>query len=303
MPFLRSNNIDLAYEDSGPQDGPAIVMVMGLAAQLTAWPPAMIRAFNDAGFRTIRFDNRDIGLSQKLDHKKPPNLLVQSALARLKLPVFVPYRLPDMVRDTVGLMQELKIPRAHIVGVSMGGMISQILAARHPDKVASLTAIMTSTNRRGLPGPSPTIMKALFRPGPAPATTEEVVERGVKMWNMIRTQDGGLSEDELRVRVQAAVERSYCPAGQKRQTAAIVATGDLRRWTRRIKSPTLVIHGDADPLVNVAAGKDVAANIRNSRLEIIKGMAHDLPPNHIDRVTSLIINHVQAPTGQESLSA
>lgn len=294
MPTVRANRLEIFYEDSGPASGPVIVLIMGLASQLTAWPPGMISRLNDAGFRTLRFDNRDIGLSQKLDHRRAPNLLLQSALARFRIRTLAPYRLTDMAQDTIGLMDELKIEQAHVVGISMGGMISQILSARYPERVYSLTAIMTSTNRRSLPGPRGDVARLLFRPGPPPKTTDEIVERGMEIWNLIRTRDGGLSDDELRVRVRAAVERSYCPAGQRRQTAAIVETGDLTRWTRRIAAPTLVIHGDADPLVRLAAGQDVAATIKGSRLEVISGMGHDLPPAHLNHITDLIIQHAQA---------
>lgn len=303
MPTIRANRLDLAYEDNGPTDGPVVLLIMGLASQLTAWPPKMLSAMHDAGFRTICFDNRDIGLSQKLDKKRAPNLLLQSALKRLRIPTRAPYRLTDMAQDTVSLMDALEIPQAHVVGISMGGMISQILSARHPQRVTSLTAIMTSTNRRSLPGPRRDVAQLLFNPGPAPKTNDEIVERGMQIWNLLRTTNGGLSDDELRTRIQAAVERSYCPAGQRRQTAAIVQTGDLSGWTRRIKAPTLVIHGDADPLVDVAAGRDVANTIQGSRLEIIPGMGHDLPPKHLDQISSLIIEHARAAGSPSQASA
>lgn len=303
MPTILANHLQITYEESGPQDGPVLLLVMGLAGQLTAWPPEMIQTFSDAGFRTICFDNRDIGLSQKIDDRKAPNLLLQAILKRLRIRTRAPYRLTDMADDAIGLLDTLQIARAHVVGISMGGMISQILSAQHPDRVFSLTALMTSTNKRSLPGPRPDVAKLLFNPGPTPNTTEEIVERGMKVWNLLQTVEGGLPDDELRRRIHAAVERSYCPAGQRRQTAAIIETGDLTRWTQQITAPTLVIHGDADPLVQLAGGQDVAATIQGSRLEVIEGMGHDLPPRHLDRITSLIIDHARTAAGQESVTA
>jgi len=199
-----------------------------------------------------------------------------------------------MARDGIRLLDALNVDKAHIVGASMGGMISQILCANFPERASSLTAVMTSTNKKGLPTASPKLAHLLLRPGPAPKTTEDIIERSMRMWKAIGTPDSGRSDEELRTRVAAAVDRSYCPKGQRRQLSAIIETGDLRRWTRRIKAPTLVIHGDADPLVNIAGGKDVAANIRGSRMEVISGMAHDLPPRHLQTVTQMIIDHAHA---------
>ncbi|MEM7545890.1 MAG: alpha/beta fold hydrolase [Pseudomonadota bacterium] len=291
MPTLRANGIDIEYEESGPSDGVPILLIMGLAAQLTAWPDAMLDDLNAAGFRTIRFDNRDIGLSEKMDGVRVPGVIAQVIMKRLRLRRHRSYTLSDMAADAAGVMDALGLERAHVVGVSMGGMIAQILAATRPDRVSSLTAIMTSTNAPGLPGPRRDVGKLLTNPGPPARTEAQAIERSMAMWRLISTVDGGGTEEDLLARVTRGVQRSMSPAGIRRQTAAIIETGDLRRYTRQITVPTLVIHGDSDPLVNIAGGRDIARIVPGARLEVMEGMAHDLPPRHLPHITGLIGDH------------
>lgn len=298
MPIAKSNDIELYYEESGSKDGEAILLVMGLGVQMIGWPPAMIGRLTDAGYRVIRFDNRDIGLSSRLDGKKAPNVLLQAILAKLRIPGLAPYRLTDMADDTIGLADALGIDRFHLAGVSMGGMIGQIVASRWPERVSSFTAIMTSTNNPRLPGARSDVAKALIAPTEPGATLDDAIERAVGIWTLIGTRDGGPTNEELRARITAALQRSNYPAGIRRQTAAIFGTGDLRKWTRKITAPTLVLHGTEDPLINVAGGKDVAATIAGSKLHLIDGLGHDLPARHLDEIVDRMIAHFRSASGK-----
>lgn len=292
MPQIKANNLTIEYEDIGPKDGPVILLVMGLAAQMTFWPDAMLKALTDAGFRVIRFDNRDIGLTSKLHSKRAPNPIVQVAARLIGFTGLAPYTLHDMVADTVGLMDALKIKKAHLVGVSMGGMISQLLAGTHPDRVASLTSIMSGTLNPRIGGPSPRITVPLFLNRAKANTRDEIIKRSIAMFSLIKTEGDDVSEIEKKLEI--AFDRSYYPAGIRRQLAAIIATGDLRPHVRKITAPTLVIHGSKDPLAPLEGGKDSARNIKGARLEIIEGMAHDLPKKFLPRITALIVDHAKS---------
>jgi pimeloyl-ACP methyl ester carboxylesterase len=300
MPQTFANNLAIEYEEFGPKDGPALVLIMGLAAQMTFWPDAMIKSFVDAGFRVIRFDNRDIGLTAKFHGKRAPNPVAQVAARFIGIKGLAPYTLHDMVADTVGLLDVLKIKKAHIVGVSMGGMIGQLLAGTHPTRVASLTSIMSGTLNPRLPGPSPRLAMSLFLSKPKDKSRDALIARAIDMWSLIRTPDPDDDHSELKAKIANGFERSYYPSGVRRQLAAIIATGDLRPHIRKITAPTLVIHGSKDPLASVEGGKDSARNIKGAKLEIIEGMAHDLPKKFLPRITALIIDHAKAAMGKSS---
>jgi pimeloyl-ACP methyl ester carboxylesterase len=291
MPQVKANNLTIEYEDIGPKDGPVILLVMGLAAQMTFWPDAMLKGLTDAGFRVVRFDNRDIGLTSKLHGKRAPNPIVQTAARIIGFSGLAPYTLHDMVADTVGLMDALKIKKAHIVGVSMGGMIAQLMAGTHQNRVASLTSIMSGTLNPRLPGPSARVTVPLFLNRPTATTRDALIKRAVDMWSLIRTE--GDDHSEIEAKLAHAFDRSYYPAGVRRQLAAIIATGDLRPHVRKITAPALVIHGSKDPLAPLEGGKDSARNIKGARLEIIEGMAHDLPKKFLPRITALIVDHAK----------
>ena len=292
MPQVKANKIMIEVEDMGPKDGPVILLVMGLAAQMTFWPDAMLNELTKAGFRVVRFDNRDIGLSGKFHGKNAPNPVVQTAARLIGIKGLAPYTLHDMVADTVGVLDALKIKRAHFVGVSMGGMISQLLAGTHPSRVASLTSIMSGTLNPRVGGPSPRITVPLFLNRPKANTRAEIIKRSIEMWSLIRTE--GDDHSELEAKLEKGFDRSYYPAGIRRQLAAIIATGDLRPHLKKIMAPTLVIHGSKDPLAPLEGGKDSARNIKGARLEIIEGMAHDLPKKFLPRITALIVDHAKS---------
>lgn len=294
MPQLSANKLRIEYDEVGPREGPAVVMIMGLAAQMTFWPDALIKSLAGAGFRVITFDNRDIGLSSKVHGKNAPNPIAQVAARFVGIRGLAPYTLHDMVADTIGLMDALKIRKAHVIGVSMGGMIAQLLTATHGDRVLSLTSIMSGTLNPRLPGPSPRIAMPLFLSRPKDKSRDALIDRAIQMWSLIRTPDPDDDHSELKTKIAIGFDRSYYPSGVRRQLAAIIATGDLRSFIRKIAAPTLVIHGSSDPLASVEGGRDSARNITGAKLEIIEGMAHDLPKKFLPRITSLIIDHMKS---------
>lgn len=303
MPQVPANKLMIEYQETGPKDGPVVLMIMGLAAQMTFWPDALIRDMADAGFRVITFDNRDVGLTTKIHGKNAPNPVAQVAARLIGVKGLAPYSLHDLVQDTIGLMDALKVKKAHVVGVSMGGMIGQLLAGTNPDRILSLTSIMSGTLNPLLPGPSPRLLAPLFLNKPKDKSRNALIERAVKMWSLIRTNDPGDDHSELKMKIASGFDRSYYPSGARRQMAAIIATGDLRPHIRKIKAPTLVIHGSKDPLAPLAGGRDSARNIPGARLEVIEGMAHDLPKKFLVQITGLIIDHIRSAPGRTSRPA
>ena len=294
MALVKANGLEIEVERHGNPANPTALLIMGLAAQLTHWPPAFISSLVDAGFHVVAFDNRDIGLSEKLHTKRAlrPEQMVMASIIGLRR--LAPYRVTDMARDAVGVLDALDIERAHVVGVSMGGMIGQVMGGAHPERLSSFTAIMSSTNNPRLPKADPTITKEIFTVRTRPRSRDELIDRTVRLWEIIGSKNGGYDPSEFRTRIAAAVDRCTYPAGIRRQIAAIIATGDLRRWSRKVKAPTLVIHGTDDPLVPYRGGLDIAANIPNARSELIDGMGHDLPPNYLPTITELVVDHMRS---------
>jgi pimeloyl-ACP methyl ester carboxylesterase len=290
---VKANGITITYEASGnPLDTP-VLLIMGLGMQLIAWPQDLVDGLVEQGYYVIRFDNRDIGLSTKFDHLKKPNL----TLAYLKTLVgwrqSPAYTLHDMADDALGLLDALGIAKAHLVGASMGGMIAQIFAARFASRTLSLTSIMSSSGRRGLPGPTPAARAALMR-GPANgADRKEVVDHAVGVFRVIGSPSFPTPERLLRANIERALNRNVNPAGTARQMVAVVASGDRTPLLRKIACPTLVIHGAADPLVPVACGIDTAEAIPGAKLQVIEGMGHDLPPQLIERLLALLDHHLR----------
>jgi proline iminopeptidase len=295
MPLVKGNGIDIEVEEFGRKSDPAVLLIMGLAAQLTHWPTAFIDGLVDAGYRVIRFDNRDIGLSEKLHAKRALKPVTYMLAARLfGIRSLAPYTLHDMAADAAGVLDALEVDSAHIVGVSMGGMIGQLFTARYPDRAKSFTAIMSSTNNPKLRQADPAIIREIFAARTRPHTRDEIIDRVVHIWGVIGTPDGGNDPKEFRERIAATVDRCNYPAGVRRQIAAIISTGDLRRWTKKITAPSLVIHGTLDPLAPMHGGLDIAATIAHARMELIDGMGHDLPPKFLQRITDLIVAHLRA---------
>ncbi len=283
--------LHIEYESLGNPAHPAIVLIMGLGMQLMAWPDTFCQALVARGYRVIRFDNRDCGLSGRAPGKKRANLLLAMAASALGLPVRTPYTLEDMAGDAVGLMDRLGIGRAHIVGASMGGMIAQVLAAKFPQRVLSLTSIMSSSGNRKVSKPTKPARKVLLSRPADPKNPDSVIEHLVEMFGVIGSPGYPSSREELRSRIGHSVRRAYEPAGTARQLLAIIASGDRRQLLRTISAPTLVLHGADDPLVPLAAGRDTAQNIPGAKLQVIEGMGHDFPEALMPRLAQAIAEH------------
>jgi len=293
---VTANGINIEVEDHGNPEDPAILLVMGYTAQLIYWPMDFVNGLVAEGFRVITFDNRDVGLSYKFDGVRPPHPIRQMVAKRFSPKrQMAPYNLGDMARDAVGVLDALEIDKAHIVGASMGGMIGQLIAADHADRVLSFTPIMSSTNGPGLPGASAEVRKVLMQTARAKARTpDEALELGLAFSSLIASEEGRSRPDERRAMMKLAQERGFYPPGPKRQMAAIIDTGNLRPVAQRITAPTMVIHGADDPLIPSACGADIAANVKDARFELVEGMGHDLPPSKLPAMVDLIAAHCRA---------
>ena len=302
-----SQPMHIEFESLGDPAHPAIVLIMGLGMQLTGWPDDFCQALVARGYRVLRFDNRDCGLSGRGPRGKRANLVLAMAAAALGLPVRTPYTLEDMAGDALGLMDRLGIERAHIVGVSMGGMIAQVLAARFPRRVLSLTSIMSSSGNRRVSRPGKQARRVLLSRPANPKDPESVIDYMVEMFGVIGSPAYPSTTEELRQRLGHSVRRAYEPAGTARQLLAVIASGDRRKLLRTISAPTLVIHGACDPLVPLAAGRDTAAQIPGAALLVIEGMGHDLPAALLPRLVQVIADQCdrsavaqQAPAGRSA---
>lgn len=293
MPTISANNIDIFYEDNGPADAPVILLVMGLGTQMIAWPDDMIRGLIGRGFRVIHYDNRDVGLSQRMDGAPAGNLIWAMVKARFGLPIGPAYSLSDMAQDGIGLLDALGIDKAHVVGVSMGGMIAQLMATLHPERLFTMTSIMSSSGRPGLPGPRADIRKRLMAPRPANPSRDEAIRLGAESLESISFADRKRSHDAFVDMAARAFDRGYYPIGMKRQLLAIIADGSRVERLKSIRVPTLVVHGGADPLVPREGSEDIARLVPGARLEIIEAMAHDLPPSQVAHMVDLISEHAR----------
>jgi pimeloyl-ACP methyl ester carboxylesterase len=274
---ISANGIQLEVEDHGPVTGEPLLLIMGLGMQLVAWHTDFVASLVARGFRVIRFDNRDIGLSQRFDHLGVSNLAINSIKYAVGLKVTGPYTVADMADDTAGLLDALGIQSAHVCGASMGGMIAQQLAVRHPTRVKSLTLMMTSSGSRRLPGPTLKVRSALISRPDNANDIDSVIAHYVRLYKLIGSPRYPASDAYLHERLGMSVRRSYRPQGTARQMVAIAADGNRSALLSRIKVPTQVIHGADDPLVPVAAGHDLAQKIPGAKLDVIEGMGHDLP--------------------------
>ena len=291
--YIEANGIRLAYEEFGRPSDPAIVLIMGLGTQMISWPLSLCKGLAARGFRVIRFDNRDIGLSEKMENAhipRAPSMMLRSTLG---LPLKVSYTLEDMAQDVIGLMDALHLDRAHLVGASMGGMIGQIATARHPRRVLSFTSIMSSSGDPRLPGASREVVRTMVKR--FLGIEQPNLENTMAFQRMIGSPDYLQSDEELKKKVLDSVERSLYPEGYSRHMAAIMASGSRVRLLKKIIVPTLVIHGRDDALVPLECGIDTARHIPHARLEIIDGMGHNLP----EALVPLLLELIAAHAGQE----
>lgn len=291
MPIIEANGIKLAYDVQGDLQGEPILLIAGLGLQLISWPETFCAALGRHGFRVIRFDNRDSGLSTKMRQFGKPNLHMALFKSLFHMPLLSGYTLSDMAKDATGLLDALGIEKAHVVGASMGGMIAQIIATLHPHRVRTLTSIMSTSGRPGLPGPSIEASQALFS---SPRNTHDmnsVIDHFVHLFRVIGSPAYPTPEAVLRKRVIESVVRNVSVSGTSRQMLAVAASGDRSAQLRAITAPTLIIHGTDDPLVPVACGRDTARWIPGAILHEIEGMGHDLPPALELMLADLIAAH------------
>jgi pimeloyl-ACP methyl ester carboxylesterase len=274
---ISANGISLEVDDRGPAAGEPLLMIMGLGMPLVAWPEPLVQMLVSRGFRVIRFDNRDIGLSQHFDTCGLPNLAWAGLRYTMHLRVRAPYELRDMAADALGVLDALGLASAHVVGASMGGMIAQHLAAMQPRRVRSLGLVMTTSGSRRLPQPGLRVRRALLS-RPAGSDAAAVVAHLQRVLRIIGSPAYPPDPALQRQALQAMVERSWHPAGTARQIVAVIADGDRTPLLGRITAPTRVIHGLDDPLVAAAAGRDLVARIPGAAADFLPGMGHDLPP-------------------------
>lgn len=285
---VRANGITIAYESFGDKNREAIILIQGTGATMLHYPSEMCRQLSNKGYRVIRFDNRDIGLSAKLDSLGQPNWEKIFPLIKTCKPAPLPYTLLDMAKDVIGLMDELKINKAHIAGASMGGAIAQLIAIHFPDRVLTLTSISASSGNPDLPAGDEKALKAMTTPPPMTDNKDSLANYLVTIYKALGGTD---NEDILKARAMGHINRSWYPEGTIRQVAAVIIGDncDRRGDLAKLKIPAMVIHGDVDPLVKIEAGREVASTIPGAELCIIKGLGHDISLAYIDEIVSCIV--------------
>lgn len=287
-----ANGIGIEVDDQGPANAEPLLLIMGLGMQLIGWPEELVQLLVGRGFRVIRLDNRDAGLSQQFDHAGVPNLAFGVLRHALHLPVHAPYGIADMAADAVGVLDALGIERAHVCGASLGGMISQHVAASHPGRVKSLTLMMTTSGNRRLPQAQWAVQRALLS-RPDGRDADAVVRHLQRVLAIIGSPAYPPEPERLRLRLQQTVQRAWRPAGTARQLLAVAADGDRRALLKNIAAPTAIIHGEADPLIPVAAGRELAQLIPGAVADWVPGMGHDLPLPLLPRFAERIAANAQ----------
>ena len=287
MPNVIANGIQIEYDTFGDSSFPALLLIMGGGSQMIYWEAEFCDLLADKGFFVIRFDNRDIGLSTKFEDAGIPDMM---AVMKGES-VTPPYTLEDMADDAIGLLDALGIEKANICGASVGGMIAQVVSYRHPERVLSLTSIMSSTGNPALPQIKPEILAEVYKP--VPDEREAYIEHNVNMWRKLWSPGFQFEEKRLRALMAESYDRSYYPQGMARQSAAVMAHGYQRASIASIKATTLVIHGDKDPFMPVEGGKETAELIPGSKLLIIKGMGHDIPKGTWPIIVDTISDHIK----------
>ena len=296
MPLVAANGLQIDAEVHGETGAPVILLIMGLGMPAALWPDAVVQALTGAGYRVVTFDNRDAGGSTRLDGLPVPNVLRAIWRGLRRRPVSAPYTLEDMAADTVGMLDSLGIGRVHVVGASMGGMIGQVIAAKYPARVLSLTSIMSNSGNpeRKIAFGRWKALRAIIHRPPPPDDHEAVVRHLMRVFGVIGSPAFRHELESMRPLFERVARRGLYRAGTARQLLAILATGDRRWLLQGITAPTLVLHGADDPLVPVAAGIDTAAHIPGSRLEVVPGMGHDFPPGLMAQLAGRIAEHCRA---------
>jgi len=283
----KANGIEIEYETFGSRTDPALLLIMGLGAQLTLWPESLCEGLAGQGFFVVRYDNRDVGLSTDFDKSGVPDLMGAFAKLMKGETVDAPYLLADMAADAIGLLDALDIDRAHMAGGSMGGMIAQVIAATYPQRTRSLVSIMSTSGRYGLPAGKPEAVAMLSAQPEGPAR-EQIVAHGIKLRTVISGPGYPTDPAAMRALVERNVDRRYYPPGAARQYLAIMASGPRVDLLKTVKVPTLVLHGEDDPLLPVECGRDVAALVPGAKIETFPGWGHDVPEQMVPKLVSSI---------------
>ncbi|MEP2827640.1 alpha/beta hydrolase [Parvibaculum sp.] len=297
MQSVKANGIAINYEDRGPADGTPILFVNGYSSTMLSWPEELMDGLRDKGFRVIRYDNRDVGKSEKL--KGLPQISDVARAVREGREPAIPYRLADMAADGIGLLDALGIGRAHIMGISMGGMIVQRMAIHHPERLLSVTSVMSTTGNPDLPKASDEAMKAL-QAQPSSEEREDVIRHRMKGRRVYQSPAYPMTDEALYERCAREFDHMYYPEGAIRQYAAIVGDGSRVDELKQVSVPFLVIHGDADPLVPPSGGEDTAKSVPGAKHVVIEGMGHDLPVELCGQYVDLIASHARAAERQQA---
>lgn len=287
--IVQANGIELCYDTFGDPQAPPLLMIMGLASQMIAWDDEFCAQIAARGYRVIRFDNRDVGLSTRFTEAGVPDVLAAFMAVMQGKPINAPYLLRDMADDAVGLLDSLGIDKAHVVGASMGGAVGQTLAIHHAPRLLTLTSIMATTGAPGLPPATPEALAVLFKP--TPADQAAYFASYVQTWKVLRAGSFPLDEARDLARAGQIFARGLNPAGAARQLTAILAAGSRKEALAAVKLPTLVIHGDADPLVPLACGIDTAETVPGAKLLVLKGMGHAMPISMWPQIIDAIAAH------------
>lgn len=298
MPVAQVNGLQLDYELIGDPAAPPLLLVMGLGMPAALWPDEFLQALLARGLRVIRFDNRDSGGSTRLDGVRGMNVPRAIVRALLRRPVPSPYDLDDMARDAAGLLDHLGIESAHVAGISMGGMIAQVLAARQPQRVRSLVSIMSSTGnpQRKIAFGKRWALQAILRAPPPPDDIEAMVQHLTRVFSVIGSPGYPIDPSAVRPHFERVARRGLYREGTERQLLAILGSGDRRAMLRQVAAPTLVVHGADDPLVPLAAGLDTARHIGGARMEVVPGMGHDIPMELTTFLAARIAEHCRSAT-------
>jgi len=289
--IVKANDMELCYDTFGNPTDPPMLLIMGLGSQMIRWADEFCQPLASHGYWVIRFDNRDVGKSTKFEAAGVPNVVSLLMGVQQGEALSVPYKIVDMAQDAVGLLEALNIDTAHVVGASLGGMIAQSVAIHYPERVRTLTSIMSTTGNPDLPPPKPEALMLLQQT--PPNNRADYIEYAVKRQQILSGPVYSIDEAFVRDLAGRAFDRSFYPQGTSRQMAAVLASGSRKEALHKVQVPTLVIHGDADPLVPVEGGKDTAASIPGAQLLIIEGMGHDIPLEVAPQIIEAICYHAK----------
>ena len=293
MAQIKAGDVTLEVERLGDPQNPAIILIAGLGFQLIDWPLSFCETLAQGGYHVIRFDNRDVGLSQKLEELGLPDMAAVMADKAAGAPPNVPYQLPEMAADVIALMDALSLEKAHITGMSMGGMIAQLLAIHYPDRCHSLTSIMSTSGESTVSAPDPAAM-AVITAAPASQEKEDIVDFGLMVNDTIGSPGFRWERDALTEHIETCIDRCYCPTGYMRQMSAVFSAPQRRELLSKLSLPTLVIHGEDDLLVPPSGGQDVADQVPGAQLALIAGMGHDLSPSLCAHLVEILLPHYNA---------